>query len=74
MPCAGEIDDISHGALAFRAGAGVRQVPFLSQEDQLVLSVEKRAGLPLRDEALEQYKKTYPEFDMIDESLGNVRP
>ena len=47
---------------------------FLSQEDQLVLSVEKRAGLPLREEALEQYKKTYPEFDMIDESLKNIRP
>ena len=47
---------------------------FLSQEDQLVLSVEKRAGLPLREEALDQYKKTYPEFDMIDESLENVRP
>ena len=40
----------------------------------MVLSVEKRAGLPLREEALEQYKKTYPEFDMIDESLKNIRP
>ena len=47
---------------------------FLSQEDQLVLSVEKRAGLPLREDVLEQYRKTYPEFDRIEESLQNMKP
>ena len=66
---------VSETASEDEKAAAVRLIYYLlSEEDQLILSVEEDKGLPLQKDAMEQYTSTNPELSDLKRVLPILKP